>query len=249
MRAASASSAIPGRAAAATSSASSTRRHSRGRTTTASASSRATTTSAGCFTSALDLAIARNIRLGGSRNLQLRVEMFNAPNAQGITGRREFDDLGQSGGSGHDLEPAVRCDGSILPTRVKPSNAGFRAGDRLATGTAGAGADTILVLTNVAGLKKRAGCEYPALFYYRAWDPTAYALSLAGAAPRRFPPAARSGRRRFLSSLFEDLSYRRDTGIADRRISQIRLELTSHRNRAATDRSARAAGRRFPRSR
>jgi len=31
----------------------------------------------GCFTSALDLAIARNIRLGGSRNLQLRVEMFN----------------------------------------------------------------------------------------------------------------------------------------------------------------------------
>ena len=33
----------------------------------------------GCFQSAFDLAIARNIRLGGARNLQLRVEMFNAP--------------------------------------------------------------------------------------------------------------------------------------------------------------------------
>ena len=66
--------------------------------------------------------------------------------------------------------------------------------------------------------------------FITARGPHPHALSLAGAAPRRFPPGARSGRRRFLSSLFEDLSYRRDTGIADRRISQIRLELTSHRN-------------------
>ena len=41
----------------------------------------------GCFTSALDLSIARNIRLGGARNLQLRVDMFNAPNSAIITGR------------------------------------------------------------------------------------------------------------------------------------------------------------------
>jgi hypothetical protein len=41
----------------------------------------------GCFSSVLDLSIARNIRLGGGRNLQLRVDMFNAPNAAGITGR------------------------------------------------------------------------------------------------------------------------------------------------------------------
>ena len=34
----------------------------------------------GCFQSVLDLAIARNIRLGGGRNLQLRVDMFNAFN-------------------------------------------------------------------------------------------------------------------------------------------------------------------------
>ena len=39
-----------------------------------------------CFTSVFDLAIARNIRLGGARNLQLRVDMFNAPNSAIITG-------------------------------------------------------------------------------------------------------------------------------------------------------------------
>jgi hypothetical protein len=41
----------------------------------------------GCFSSVLDLAIARNIPLGHGRNLQLRVDMFNAPNQAGITGR------------------------------------------------------------------------------------------------------------------------------------------------------------------
>jgi hypothetical protein len=41
----------------------------------------------GCFSSVLDLAIARNIRLGGSRNIQFRVDMFNAPNSAIITGR------------------------------------------------------------------------------------------------------------------------------------------------------------------
>ena len=41
----------------------------------------------GCFPSVLDLSIARNIRLGGGRIVQLRVDMFNAPNQAGITGR------------------------------------------------------------------------------------------------------------------------------------------------------------------
>ena len=36
----------------------------------------------GCFSSVLDLAIARNIRMGGGRNLQVRVDMFNAPNTR-----------------------------------------------------------------------------------------------------------------------------------------------------------------------
>src|SRR5207245_6273115 len=41
----------------------------------------------GCFINVLDVAIARNIRVGASRTLQLRVDMFNAPNASAITAR------------------------------------------------------------------------------------------------------------------------------------------------------------------
>ena len=41
----------------------------------------------GCFRSALDLSIARNIRFGGGRNVQLRVDVFNVPNAAIVTGR------------------------------------------------------------------------------------------------------------------------------------------------------------------
>ena len=41
----------------------------------------------GCFQSVLDLSIARNIRLRRRRTIQLRVDMFNAPNAAIITGR------------------------------------------------------------------------------------------------------------------------------------------------------------------
>lgn len=41
----------------------------------------------GCFASALDLSIARNIRLPGGRNIQIRADLFNAPNAAGITAR------------------------------------------------------------------------------------------------------------------------------------------------------------------
>src|SRR5262249_32906645 len=34
----------------------------------------------GCFTTTLDLAVARNVKLGESRNVQFRIDMFNAPN-------------------------------------------------------------------------------------------------------------------------------------------------------------------------
>jgi hypothetical protein len=41
----------------------------------------------GCFLSIFDLSIARNIRLPGGRAIQLRADMFNAPNSAIITGR------------------------------------------------------------------------------------------------------------------------------------------------------------------
>ena len=41
----------------------------------------------GCFISSMDLSISRVIRLGGGRSIQLRLDMFNAFNQAGITGR------------------------------------------------------------------------------------------------------------------------------------------------------------------
>jgi hypothetical protein len=41
----------------------------------------------GCFINQMDLSIARTVKLGGSRSLQLRVDMFNAFNQAGITNR------------------------------------------------------------------------------------------------------------------------------------------------------------------
>jgi hypothetical protein len=86
----------------------------------------------------LDLAIARNIRLGGGRNIQLRVDIFNAPNEGRITGR------GQSMGLTTTADPTTLTNspfdltgtgtgtvtgqpGSLLSNRVRPNQAGFGA--------------------------------------------------------------------------------------------------------------------------
>jgi hypothetical protein len=92
----------------------------------------------GCFASALDLSIARNIPLGGGRNLQIRADLFNAPNAAGITNRNAtlvlsspsdpvtnaapvFDPVTGLLNNGVNLLP----NGSVSPDRSKPKNAGF----------------------------------------------------------------------------------------------------------------------------
>jgi hypothetical protein len=81
----------------------------------------------GCFLSVLDLSIARNIRLGGSRNLQLRVDMFNAPNAAGITNRITSLQLTSPADPVTPLNLPFDANGNVLPNRVKPNQAGFGA--------------------------------------------------------------------------------------------------------------------------
>ena len=81
----------------------------------------------GCFASVLDLSIARNIRLGGSRNLQLRVDMFNAPNAARITGRNTSLQLTSPADPVTPLNLPFDADGNLLPNRVRPNQAGFGA--------------------------------------------------------------------------------------------------------------------------
>ncbi len=78
----------------------------------------------GCFLSTLDLAIARNIRLGGGRNVQLRVDMFNAPNSAIITGRNTSISLNNPG------DPVTARNlpfenGVLVDSRSRPRGAGF----------------------------------------------------------------------------------------------------------------------------
>jgi hypothetical protein len=92
----------------------------------------------GCFQSAFDLSIARNIRFGGSRSIQLRVDMFNAPNQAIVTGRNTSlsltspNDPITAQNLAYDpttglLNNGVNLlsTGAISPNRSQPKNAGF----------------------------------------------------------------------------------------------------------------------------
>lgn len=79
----------------------------------------------GCFIQVLDLAIARNIRLGGNRNLQLRVDMFNAPNAAGITARQTTLNLNNPGDPVTATNLPFTPEGTLVDSRSRPRGAGF----------------------------------------------------------------------------------------------------------------------------
>jgi hypothetical protein len=79
----------------------------------------------GCFINVLDLAIARNIRLGGNRNIQLRVDMFNAPNLAGITGRNTTMNLSNPSDPTTITNLPFNPDGTVIDSRSRPRGAGF----------------------------------------------------------------------------------------------------------------------------
>jgi hypothetical protein len=92
----------------------------------------------GCFASALDLSIARNIRLGGGRNLQIRADLFNAPNAAGITNRNTTLSMTTPTAPTSNAAPVfdpvtgllnngvnLTSTGAVSTDRSKPKNAGF----------------------------------------------------------------------------------------------------------------------------
>jgi hypothetical protein len=81
----------------------------------------------GCFQSAVDLAIARNIRLGGSRNFQLRLDVFNALNQARITNRNAVVSLASPTDPITALNLPFDSNGVLLPNRVRPNQAGFGA--------------------------------------------------------------------------------------------------------------------------
>jgi hypothetical protein len=88
----------------------------------------------GCFSSVFDLSIARNIRLPKGRNIQLRVDMFNAPNEARITGRNTTMNLSNPTDPVTITNLPYDANGNLIVARSTPRNAGFG----VATGYQGA---------------------------------------------------------------------------------------------------------------
>jgi hypothetical protein len=78
-----------------------------------------------CFLSVLDLSIARDIRLGGNRRLQLRIDMFNAPNQAIVTERASTVNLPSPNDQVTITNlPFDRTTGNVIETRSRPRGAG-----------------------------------------------------------------------------------------------------------------------------
>jgi hypothetical protein len=78
----------------------------------------------GCADKTVDLAVARNIRLGGARQMQFRLDVFNAFNVAIINARQTQVQYN----SPTDLtlrNSQFLADGSVDPNRLIPRNAGF----------------------------------------------------------------------------------------------------------------------------
>ena len=80
----------------------------------------------GCPDKTLDLSIQRNIKVGGPRQIQLRLDLFNALNTIVYNARQTQLQLNSP------TDPTVRnaqfnADGTINSARLQPRNAGFGA--------------------------------------------------------------------------------------------------------------------------
>jgi hypothetical protein len=79
----------------------------------------------GCFISKMDLAIARNLRFGGSRNVQLRLDMFNAFNQSAITARNTTMNLVNPNDPTTITNLPYDANGNVIDSRSRPRGAGF----------------------------------------------------------------------------------------------------------------------------
>jgi hypothetical protein len=78
-----------------------------------------------CFLSVFDLSIARNIRLGAARQIQLRVDMFNAPNSAIITARNASMSLVSPNDPITVTNLPYDANGDLIASRSLPRGAGF----------------------------------------------------------------------------------------------------------------------------
>jgi len=80
----------------------------------------------GCPNNVIDISLARNIRLGGSRELRFQVDAFNAFNIVNYTNRNTTASY-QSPTNLTLLNSQYNADGSLNQARLLPRNAGFGA--------------------------------------------------------------------------------------------------------------------------
>jgi hypothetical protein len=79
----------------------------------------------GCFSSALDLSMQRTNRLGGGRTIQLRADMFNAPNEARVTGRNSSLTLSSPTDPVTPQNLPFDASGNLIAARSLPRGAGF----------------------------------------------------------------------------------------------------------------------------
>ncbi len=80
----------------------------------------------GCPDHTVDLAIARNIKLGGGRQVQLRLDAYNAFNA--VVYNSVQTQVQYNSPTDQSLRNSqTLADGSVDPSRLKPKSAGFGA--------------------------------------------------------------------------------------------------------------------------
>ena len=123
--------------------------------TTASGSSRATTTCEGCFTSVLDLAIARNIRLGGGRNdsaARRHVQRAERCGHHRPQHDDEPDEPERSGDRSRTCRTTRHGNPDADPRRGRAARGS--ASPRLPGAADGAGAGAVLLLTRTRGKRE-----------------------------------------------------------------------------------------------
>ncbi|MCX6544515.1 MAG: TonB-dependent receptor [Acidobacteria bacterium] len=79
----------------------------------------------GCFQQSLDLSINKTISLGGRRNVQLRLDIFNAPNFGNITGRNTTMNLNSPSTPTTITNLPFDASGNVIDSKSKPRGAGF----------------------------------------------------------------------------------------------------------------------------
>ncbi len=100
----------------------------------------------GCFDNRIDLALSRDIRMGGNRTLEFRLDVFNVFNNVIYTGRVRTQVQYNSPTDLTLRNSQTLADGSNDPARLVPRNAGFGAANGRAAASQHAAADPLRVL-------------------------------------------------------------------------------------------------------